>query len=332
MSSFRRAVPAGRAGAGSASDGTRGSSFAPAGGSGRREGAAGHTRARPVLAGTRAWINGQAVTSSGQEWLDRMLGSGVALGTVVLVREDESGGHARTFASCFVAQGVLAGHACVVAGTSGRRSLASFVEQLPADRHQPREEEGSEGSMGASGGASGDVVKPCTEADAAPQAGTAGGGPDDGLRIAWQYRKYLPEAGAEADSSGAAPTLRAMPRSKRQPGAHGAAPAGTCSGSNSSVSHVPRAKGLAKYLMHAVWHGVRVVRLHVRWPAQGLGSPVGPQPCHERSGPGVQPSGRRRRGCDGAGWRRRRRGGRCQVLGGAVGASDACCGRCRREQ
>ena len=197
MSSFRRAT------------GAKPAQNAPIGNrSSRLSGLTGHSRALP---GTRAWVNGQFVTSSGQEWADRLFGSGLTLGTLTLIEESEAGGHARTLASCFAAQGVLCRHANVVVGVSGRRALPAFVAELPADRHQERASK-----VGAQASSDDGMAGGSREGSAS----SANGGGDDGLSIAWQYRKYL----APTHEDGA-PTLQAMPRA-----AHGGTSRATGSG------------------------------------------------------------------------------------------------------
>lgn len=61
-------------------------------------------------AGTRAGLHGQTLVSTGHADLDRVLGGGLPLGTLLVVLEDAASPHADTLLRCFAAEGVACGH------------------------------------------------------------------------------------------------------------------------------------------------------------------------------------------------------------------------------
>lgn len=96
------------------------------------------------LPGTRPWVNGQTLTSTGNRDLDGacawwfmfseglhsygpyvfwsysltgIVGGGLCLGTITVIEEDRFSDYALTLARYFLAQGVAAGHRCLVVGT-----------------------------------------------------------------------------------------------------------------------------------------------------------------------------------------------------------------------
>lgn len=61
---------------------------------------------RPAAAGTKPGANGQTLVSTGLADLDRILGGGLALGSLLLVEEDGASQHHETLARYFLAEGV----------------------------------------------------------------------------------------------------------------------------------------------------------------------------------------------------------------------------------
>jgi len=153
-----------------------------------------------ALPGTRKWLDGSLMVSSGHAQLDALLGGGLQAGTVILLEEDVSGTHATTLARLFAAEGLAAGHALLVGGHDGRHTPADFLASLPLNVSR-----GSRDMLAAA--AAGENLAGAMAAGEAQERT----GPADvsgaGLTNAWQYRKYLPQgAGEEAPgSSGLAP-------------------------------------------------------------------------------------------------------------------------------
>ena len=134
-------------------------------------------------AGTRPGLYGQTLISTGLAEFDDLVGGGLPLGSVTLIGSygaNESSrdvGHAGTFARYFVAEGVASGHRGLwMPPTSGARDVARALPRIvsPDDAAARDDDDDDDG-------------------------GAAAGG-DDGLRIAWQYRRYLRQGKALDDS------------------------------------------------------------------------------------------------------------------------------------
>ena len=143
------------------------------------------------VAGTRPGLHGHTLVSSGLADLDNLLGGGVPLGTVVVLGTDgdpaSAGGNACTLLRYFVAEGCASGHAGMWihpggggarAGSGGSRSVARTLPRVVVDKARAEDDDDDDGSArrDANGDANG-----------------------DGLRIAWQYRRYLRQGKALDD-------------------------------------------------------------------------------------------------------------------------------------
>ena len=94
--------------------------------------------AASVPSGTKRWLDGALLVSTGLASLDAALGGGVPLGSLVLLEEDACGGKlASTLASLFAAESLAAGHTLITAGADGRGGgggdtfLDTFLHSLP---------------------------------------------------------------------------------------------------------------------------------------------------------------------------------------------------------
>ena len=168
--------------------------------------------------GTRRWVDGQCLVSTGHASLDAALGGGVPLGSLVLLEDDASGnGHGALLASIFAAEGLACGHALTVAGGDGRLTLQQFVENLPlcvsrgsADLEALATGQGASVAKSsqtseltedtAMGMKETPVVKEDgpSEEEGEEQCWDVNG---SGLHNAWQYKKYLPGAADGTDNS-----------------------------------------------------------------------------------------------------------------------------------
>ncbi|KAL6603773.1 hypothetical protein ACP70R_044134 [Stipagrostis hirtigluma subsp. patula] len=120
-------------------------------------------------AGVKLGPNGSAFVSSGIPDLDRILGGGFLLGSVVMVMEDTDAPHHLLLLRCFMAQGAVHKQPLLFAGPMKEPRL--FLGTLPALLSSSKEDKRHR-VMGA--GATSD-----------------GRASDEGLRIAWQYKKYF---------------------------------------------------------------------------------------------------------------------------------------------
>ncbi|CAL5053939.1 unnamed protein product [Urochloa decumbens] len=119
--------------------------------------------------GVKVGPNGVAFVSSGIPDLDRILGGGFLLGSVVMIMEDADAPHHLLLLRCFMSQGVVHKQPLLFAGPMKEPRL--FLGTLPAPVSSSKED-GRHRTMGV--GASSD-----------------GQANDEGLRIAWQYKKYF---------------------------------------------------------------------------------------------------------------------------------------------
>uniref|UniRef100_A0A0D3GJ40 Elongator complex protein 4 n=1 Tax=Oryza barthii TaxID=65489 RepID=A0A0D3GJ40_9ORYZ len=132
--------------------------------------AAPHVASSSTAAGVKLGPNGAAFVSSGIPDLDRILGGGFLIGSVVMIMEDSDAPHHLLLLRSFMAQGVVHKQPLLFAGPMKEPRL--FLGTLPAVASS--KEDGRQRGMGA---------------------GTSSDGrtSDEALRIAWQYKKYFGE-------------------------------------------------------------------------------------------------------------------------------------------
>ncbi|GAB2222659.1 hypothetical protein Drorol1_Dr00016779 [Drosera rotundifolia] len=116
-----------------------------------------------IAAGLKPGPNGAIFTSSGIPDLDRILGGGFCLGSLIMVMEDTEAPHHLLLLRRFMAQGLV--HNQPVLYSSPLKDPRGFLGTLPS---------------------------PMSSKDYKPH--DKGLVQDNGLRIAWQYQKYLGEA------------------------------------------------------------------------------------------------------------------------------------------
>ena len=174
----------------------------------------------PRAPGTKPWINGNTLISSGNKDLDSVLGGGLCLGTLTLLEEDRFSDHALLLAKYFVAQGVSGQQHCLVVGAEDSKAALeeTFVTQLPFDltykRNQQAQQEQEQQNQ-----AQNTVPAPSTRSPppsspfstfplglqrALPLPPPPTQKKEDPLSIAWQYRKYMnagPSRGHPSPSS-----------------------------------------------------------------------------------------------------------------------------------
>ena len=140
-----------------------------------------HAPRAPAPGSTRPGLYGQTLVSTGLSDVDNLLGGGLPLGSVMLVGHDGDGarnaGDATTLLRYFVAEGLASGHTALwMPPRAGARSPARTLPRLvsPDERRAADRDDDD------------DASKPAEK--------------DDGLRIAWQYRRYLQQGKSLDDS------------------------------------------------------------------------------------------------------------------------------------
>jgi len=171
----------------------------------------------PKAPGTRPWINGNTLISSGNKDLDSVLGGGLCLGTLTLVEEDRFSDHALLLGKYFVAQGVSGQQCCLVVGAEGSKAALeeTYVAQLPFDLTYKRNEQSKQEQEQKKPALS---SIPATSTRSTPPPSALSTFPsglqqalptlpflstkiEDPLSIAWQYRKYIGKGHSSSSSS-----------------------------------------------------------------------------------------------------------------------------------
>lgn len=104
--------------------------------------------ARVVDLGTRPGLNGQVLISTGVAGVDKLLGGGLPLGSLLLIIEDSHSQQHLNLLKCFLAEGVCCKHSLALI-TAQQLSLEEAAAQLLAEEAKP-----SSSSTGSSGSSS----------------------------------------------------------------------------------------------------------------------------------------------------------------------------------
>ncbi|KAM0930306.1 hypothetical protein ACQ4PT_001046 [Festuca glaucescens] len=126
-----------------------------------------YSSSSPTASGIKLGPNGAAFVSSGIPDLDSILGGGFLLGSVVMVMEDSDAPHHLLLLRAFMAQGIVHKQPLLFAGPMKEPRM--FLGALPAPVASSKEDARQRTVTGSSDGRAS----------------------DEGLRIAWQYRKYF---------------------------------------------------------------------------------------------------------------------------------------------
>ncbi|KAH8249335.1 hypothetical protein KR032_008568 [Drosophila birchii] len=105
----------------------------------------------------------QVITSSGNPYLDVVIGGGLPMGSICLIEEDRFMTHAKVLAKYFLAEGVLSKHEIFLGSLDD--IPAEMLRRLPLTDLETEVEQREEQAAGGGGG----------------------GGGENGLRIAWRY-------------------------------------------------------------------------------------------------------------------------------------------------
>eukprot|EP01138_Halocafeteria_seosinensis_P003199 gb/GECG01003273.1/.p1 GENE.gb/GECG01003273.1/~~gb/GECG01003273.1/.p1 ORF type:complete len:521 (+),score=73.46 gb/GECG01003273.1/:1-1563(+) len=159
--------------------------------------------AKNSLPGTKPWINGVRLVSSGLAQLDQYLGGGLPLGSLILIEEDQNAVHATTLAQYFVSQGIASGHRVRIVGGDGLQGFQQFTNTLPANVSTRPQQDSSESDKRLTNESNPPVH--LTDDDKDDGAKEQGEPQSSDLKIAWQYRKYL-------SNDGSGNQLNAMPQ------------------------------------------------------------------------------------------------------------------------
>lgn len=149
------------------------------------------------IPGTKRWIDGSLLVSTGHAQLDAYLGGGLPVGTTVLVEEDVRNLHAPSLVRQFIAEGVAVDQRIILAGLAPDAALGDFLRSTPLNVSRGSKDLAALNALGLSAAAAADAP-----GDSAESEGPAWDSQGHQLNIAWQYKKYLAPADGAAPKAG----------------------------------------------------------------------------------------------------------------------------------
>lgn len=123
------------------------------------------------LPGTKSWVYGQSLLSTGCGDLDNACGTGIPLGSIMVVSEEVGIHQASVLGRLFIAEGIHSKQRVLVISSQSREAVSAYLAKLPSIRGK---EGGSEKAVGVNGSRSGASI-----AGASPA-----GGANRGLQMA----------------------------------------------------------------------------------------------------------------------------------------------------
>jgi len=122
-----------------------------------------HSRRLPS---TRSWINNQNLVSFGLRELDSIFGGGIALGSLLLIEEDKYSNYAESLYFYCIAESICSSAETLIVSPS-QVELTKLLSSLPFNLSHER------------------------NISQIPPPDISKSTEDTGLKIAWQYEKYL---------------------------------------------------------------------------------------------------------------------------------------------
>lgn len=95
---------------------------------GSQIGASGNAR----LSGTKSWLSGQSLISTGCSDLDAALGAGLPLGSVTIITEDLYSNQMKTFEKLFISEGIHSKQQVLIISSLPKELLDRFISKLPS--------------------------------------------------------------------------------------------------------------------------------------------------------------------------------------------------------
>lgn len=91
----------------------------------------------PKLSGTKSWLYGQSLISTGCKDLDTALGSGIPLGSIVVLSEELFCSQMRTFEKLFVSEGIRSKQRVLIISSLPKDEVDDFLTKMPALKEVP---------------------------------------------------------------------------------------------------------------------------------------------------------------------------------------------------
>ena len=92
----------------------------------------------PKLAGTKPWLYGQSLISTGCKDLDNALGSGLPLGSIVMLSEELYCSQMKTFQKMFISEGARSKQRILIVSSASNDEVDDFLTKLPALKEVPK--------------------------------------------------------------------------------------------------------------------------------------------------------------------------------------------------
>ena len=155
------------------------------------------------ISGVKPWLNASYLVSTGNRNLDDLIGGGQGLGTIMMIESDCISNYGESILSYGVAQALSSGHKVLVL-TDSSQSPESLVSILPYNQNVgksiansfPQEilkcDEIVNGEIGT-------VTTPNLDNDRSTIPVILKRPDESGLKIAWQYKKYVVEGTLSVD-------------------------------------------------------------------------------------------------------------------------------------
>lgn len=151
------------------------------------------------VSGVKPWMNGGYLVSTGNRVLDDLFGGGQGLGTVLMLESDSFSGYTESLLSYNVAQAMSSGHNVLVI-TNSISSPEKVASLLPYNQNIGKGTEADETPVQKSdenvSESHGDVSSCSDESHSCNS--DCNSDPASGLKIAWQYEKYVVKGRAVA--------------------------------------------------------------------------------------------------------------------------------------
>lgn len=149
------------------------------------------------ISGVKPWINGSYLVSSGNRKLDDLVGGGQGLGTIMMIESDCFSNYGESILSYGVAQALSSGHKVLVI-TDSSQSPESLVSMLPYNQNVGKSIANSFPKKISNhdeivSGQIGPVTTSNSDNDRSTVPVILSRPDEFGLKIAWQYEKYVVE-------------------------------------------------------------------------------------------------------------------------------------------
>lgn len=151
-----------------------------------------NAHAQKQVSGVKPWINGGYLVSTGNRALDDLFGGGQGLGTVLMLESDSFSGYAESILSYNVAQAMSSGHSVLIVtdSISSPERIASLLpynqnigKGAESDAAPIQQIDENDSEFNAEGSSCSDESHSCNS--------DCKSDPASGLKIAWQYEKYV---------------------------------------------------------------------------------------------------------------------------------------------